>query len=156
MTGEKKGGNENDVNQTPQDFKRAVRKCKWSAILIKTQCGITPCAFESPMTQILSIHPEDTGVSWKTICSLISHQNACPDRHYVWCCPTRGWMDGFFNTFLRGQAHPQAPLLTWNHPRNYLHHNGVTNPSVPRPMLHIRSHILITYEICSGRWDRIK
>lgn len=24
----KKGGNENDVNQAPQDFKRAVRKCK--------------------------------------------------------------------------------------------------------------------------------
>lgn len=115
----------------------------WNVMYDNTQCGRTPRAFESPMTPVLSIRPEDTGVSWKIICSLISQQTRAPTGTMCGAVPTRGWMDGFFSTFSRGHAHPQAPFLTRHHPRNYLHLSGLQNPFVPRPTLHIDSHRLM-------------
>ncbi len=50
----------------------------------KTQCGITPHAFEHPMTPILSIRPEDTGVSTKTHAPTGTMCAAVP--------PVGGWM----------------------------------------------------------------
>lgn len=61
MIGEKKGGEEMRVMLIK--LLRILKEQRGNVMYNKTQCGITPRAFERPMTPILSMCPKDTGVS---------------------------------------------------------------------------------------------